>query len=179
MIDLFTPKGHKVKVTKETANNGYESQKEQVAKLLELEKEYTVDRTDVNDFSSTVYLQEFPNEPFNTVNFENVTEVNPGEMKSHPDYKRYHNQIDNMADTKTVINEEVEVTLNLKVKFTQASYYGQRSEQQLNAEIAQAKENIKDRLLEMVLDEFYSQEGLSDGKQGYVNFNYEVVNAEQ
>lgn len=84
-----------------------------------------------------------------------------------------------MADTYTPINEEVEVNLKLRVKFTQASHHGTRTEDQLNIEIAQAKENIKERLLEMVEDEFYGQEGLSDGKQGYVNFTYTVENAEK
>jgi len=83
-----------------------------------------------------------------------------------------------MSDTHTPINEEVEVTLKLKVKFTHASYYGQRTDEELLDEIAQAKSNIKGRLLELVEDEYSHQEDLSDGKGGYVNFDYEVTNAE-
>lgn len=84
-----------------------------------------------------------------------------------------------MSDTHQSINEETEVTLKLKVKFTQASFYGERTEEELNSEIAQAKENIKERILEIVEDEYYSQEGLSDGKGGYVNFTYEILNSEK
>lgn len=82
-----------------------------------------------------------------------------------------------MADTHTSINEEIEITLKLKVKLTRASYYGERTQEQLGEEIAQAKTRVKDELLNMVEDEYYYQE-LSDGKWGYVKFDYEVKNAE-
>lgn len=82
-----------------------------------------------------------------------------------------------MSDTHTPINEEVEVMLKLKVKLTQASYCGERTQDELNAEIVQAKSNLKERLLEIVVDEYCAQK-LSDGKLGYVNFDYEVLSAE-
>lgn len=82
-----------------------------------------------------------------------------------------------MADTHTSINEGVEVTLKLKVKITRASYYGERTQEQLDEEIAQAKVRVKEELLNMVVDE-YSYQELSDGKVGYVKFDYEVKSVE-
>lgn len=84
-----------------------------------------------------------------------------------------------MSNTHKSINEEVEVTIKLKVKFTGASFYGERTAEELVAEIAQAKENMKNRILEMVEDEYVGQEDLSDGKKGYVNFDYEIERAEE
>jgi len=53
---------------------GYTSDKEQVAKLLEIEKIYTVDYTNVGGSHTDVYLEEFPSESFNSVNFVDVKE---------------------------------------------------------------------------------------------------------
>lgn len=82
-----------------------------------------------------------------------------------------------MSDIHTPIDEEVEVVLNLKVKFTQASYYGEKTQDELNAEIARAKINLKEWLLEMVVDE-YSSQNLTGEKLSNMNFDYEVKSAE-
>lgn len=79
-----------------------------------------------------------------------------------------------MADTHTPVNEEVEVNLTLKVKITKAHYYGKRTAEELAEEIAEAKKNMKARILEMVEDEYFHQEELCPGKKGYVNLDYEV-----
>lgn len=84
-----------------------------------------------------------------------------------------------MSDTHKPINEEVEVTLKLKVKFTQVSFHGERTPEELVAEIAQAKENMKNRILEMIEDEYVGQEDLSDGRKGYVKFDYEISRQEE
>jgi len=78
-----------------------------------------------------------------------------------------------MSNIHTAINEEVEVTLKLKVKFTNASYYDQLSQEQLREKIELAKSTIKKELLNMVEDEYYQQELIS-----MVHFDYEVINAE-
>lgn len=78
-----------------------------------------------------------------------------------------------MSNIHTQINEEVEVTLKLKVKFTNASYYDQLSNEQLRERIDEAKSKIKNELLNMVEDEFYQQELSS-----MVLFDYEVTNIE-
>ena len=57
-------------VTEETKNNGWPSDKEEVAKYLEAGKEYTVFDMSVGQSSGTVRLVEFPNRAFNTVNFK-------------------------------------------------------------------------------------------------------------
>lgn len=84
-----------------------------------------------------------------------------------------------MADTHTPVNEEVEVKLTLKVKITKAHYYGTRTEEELAEEIAEAKKNMKVRILEMVEDEYSHQEQLCLGKKGYVNIDYEVKAVEE
>lgn len=78
-----------------------------------------------------------------------------------------------MSDIHTAINEEVEVTLKLKVKLVGASYYDQLSEEQLSEKIRIAKVKVKDELLNLVEDEFYLQQLTSN-----VRFDYEVMNAE-
>lgn len=78
-----------------------------------------------------------------------------------------------MSDIRTPVNEEIEVTLKLKVKLTNASYYDQISEEQLAKKIEEAKNEIKKELLNMIEDEFYLQELVPN-----VKFDYEVTNSE-
>lgn len=78
-----------------------------------------------------------------------------------------------MSDLRTPINEEVEVTLKLKVKISNASYYDQLSDEQLAERVEVAKAKVKEELLNMVVDEFYLQELAPK-----VKFDYEVINAE-
>ena len=59
-------------VTEDSIKNGYEVDGEKIKRNLEIGKEYTVKETIVHDWSTTVYLKEFPNKGFNSVNFENV-----------------------------------------------------------------------------------------------------------
>ena len=68
-MDIYAKNGDKVIVTKETINNGTEKDKEKAKRLLEIDKEYTVEKTIVRGWSTIVYLKEFPNEQFNSVSF--------------------------------------------------------------------------------------------------------------
>lgn len=77
-----------------------------------------------------------------------------------------------MSDTHTPINEEVEVTLKLKVKLTQAHHY-RLSDEGLKERIEEAKLKLKEELLNMVTDEFCFQQLVSEA-----SFDYEVTNAE-
>lgn len=77
-----------------------------------------------------------------------------------------------MSDTHTPINEEVEVTLKLKVKLTQAHYY-HLSDEGLKERIEEAKSKLKEELLNMVTDEFCFQQLVKEA-----SFDYEVTNAE-
>lgn len=83
-----------------------------------------------------------------------------------------------MSDTHTTISEEVEVTLKLKVKLTMASYYQNRSEEQLKHEIETAKKKMEDTLYNVIVnDDYHGEVGAS--KWGYVNFRYEVERKEE
>ncbi len=67
-MDIYTKPGKKVKFLNK---NGYDWQKEEAAKVLNTEDEYTVVDIDIGGWMSDVYLEGFPH-PFNTVMFENV-----------------------------------------------------------------------------------------------------------
>ena len=54
-------------VTNRTKNNGYSGYD---SEYLELYKEYTLERMDVSQSSSSVFLKEIPGISFNSVNFE-------------------------------------------------------------------------------------------------------------
>lgn len=68
-MSLKTPSGSKV--IHHTVNAGYDVDKINVKGHLTLKEEYTVDELVVGDWESTVYLEEFPRVPFNTVFFKN------------------------------------------------------------------------------------------------------------
>jgi hypothetical protein len=68
-MDMYAKKGHKVSVTEKTINWGYNHDKEQANKFLEVGKIYTVKTTWVYDWDSKVELEEISNERFNTVHF--------------------------------------------------------------------------------------------------------------
>lgn len=79
-----------------------------------------------------------------------------------------------MANTNVEINEETEVTLTLSVKFHKASYSGEKSKEELDRAVLEAKINMKEQILHMVEDG-YSNQQLSPG----VYFSYEIENIEQ
>jgi hypothetical protein len=66
-MSLEAKTGHKVTVTKESIKNGSDYDRENAAKYLEVGKVYTVEDLDVHDWSSSVILQEIPNQEFNSV----------------------------------------------------------------------------------------------------------------
>ena len=71
-MDIYSKKGTKVIVTKETIKNGYDYVEEHAKKHLKIGEQYTIEKTVVSGWSTEVYLQEFPNERFNSVTFKNV-----------------------------------------------------------------------------------------------------------
>lgn len=87
-MNIYAIKGHKVKL--ETLTAGYDSEKETVKELLNFDTEYTIERTNVYSWSTTVYLQEFPNVAFNSVFFKDAVEQSREDNKMHPDYSRYN-----------------------------------------------------------------------------------------
>ncbi len=78
-MSLKTPSGAKVKVTSQTANNGYDPDKKQVREMLEIGKEYTVKDMMVGRSESSVRLEELPEARFNTVMFVNASEFSEAE----------------------------------------------------------------------------------------------------
>ena len=89
-MNIWAIEGHKVKVTENTINCGYDYQKEKIKELCELNKEYTVNRTEVNSCSTVVYLKEFPGERFNSVNFEDAVEQSEEDDRQHDDWNCYN-----------------------------------------------------------------------------------------
>lgn len=71
-MNIYAEEGHKVIVTEDSIRNGYASVEEHARKHLQVDKTYTVDYIEVGDWSTKVYLKEFPNETFNSVSFENA-----------------------------------------------------------------------------------------------------------
>ena len=74
MMNIYAEEGEKVIFAYPQC--GYDGDKTRAAKYLEVGKEYTVSWTEVGGFSSVVYLEEFPNVPFNTVMFESSSRQN-------------------------------------------------------------------------------------------------------
>jgi hypothetical protein len=87
-MNNYAINGHKVVCS--TLDAGYDYDKEVASKHLEIGKEYTIDYTIVDSWSTDVYLVEFPNVRFNSVFFEDVDEQSNENTKSHPDYLRYN-----------------------------------------------------------------------------------------
>lgn len=66
-MDIYSKKGSKVVFINKGGRDG---DKEEASKILKEGETYTVKRTEVHGFISYVTLEEFPNEEFNTVMFE-------------------------------------------------------------------------------------------------------------
>lgn len=76
-----------------------------------------------------------------------------------------------MANTRVTIKDEIEINLTLKVKFDQASFYGDMTKAELDKQLEVAKNNMKEQILSMVEDE-YCQQQLSPG----VYYDYKIEN---
>ena len=96
-MSLNAEKGHKVKVTDTTIDNGYDLDIEQAKKFLSVGQTYTIESIRVEDWNTTVVLQEFPNETFNSVNFIDV-------QKSEYD-KRYKRYLLNLKELKIIVKK--------------------------------------------------------------------------
>ena len=79
-----------------------------------------------------------------------------------------------MADTHTSIDEEIEITLKVKVKFSQAHYYGERTPDQLKHEIESAKKVMPEHLVQMMEGEYQVAEHMGDCKWGYMHYTFSV-----
>lgn len=68
-MNIWSKKGHKIKVTKLSINNGYTHDSQKAKKYLTVGRIYTVENIDVYDFHSSVEIRELPGIWFNSVNF--------------------------------------------------------------------------------------------------------------
>lgn len=83
-MNIYALKGHKVKC--ETLSAGYNHHKEVAEKYLEVGKEYTVEKTQVDSWHTDVWLKEFPDIIFNSVFFVDIIGQSKGNDKLHEDY---------------------------------------------------------------------------------------------
>ncbi len=87
-MNIYALEGFKVRCA--TLEAGSEYQRKHHSKLLEVGKEYTVERTEVHSLMTDVFLKEFPGEVFNSVFFEDVVEQSKEDSRLHPDWRKYH-----------------------------------------------------------------------------------------
>ena len=71
-MNIYAKEGHKITVTEETINYGYNHHKEMANKHLKVGEVYTVDHTEVGGWHTDVYIKEVPNIAFNSVHFEDA-----------------------------------------------------------------------------------------------------------
>ena len=69
-MNIYAKENDKVVVTEESQNNGYEHESEKVKRMCKVGEVYTVARTAVSSWHTTVFLKELPNIAFNSVCFE-------------------------------------------------------------------------------------------------------------
>lgn len=89
-MNIFALKGHKVMVTNHTKENGLSSDSEKIRKYLTVNKIYEVERTNVYDFKTEVFLVGFEGISFNSVNFVDISKQKRSENIKHPQWYCYH-----------------------------------------------------------------------------------------
>lgn len=89
-MNIYALNGHKVLVTEKSANNGYDYHKQKVKELLIIGKVYTVDKTIVYQSSTEVFLKEYPEQVFNSANFEDVDQQSEEKDQQHTQYHFYN-----------------------------------------------------------------------------------------
>ena len=109
-MNIYALKGHKVRCISVEAMYEYETERAQ--KHLEIGKEYTVERTEVESSSTEVYLQEIPDVAFSSGLFEDVEKQSEEDDQQHPDYWKYHDKEPLMKIVSTNIGEKKEIDWN-------------------------------------------------------------------
>lgn len=85
-MHIYALKGFKVIVRRA----GNERDGELIRKHLVIGKEYTVEKTEVHNWHTDVFLQEVPDIAFNSVSFEDVSEQIIDDDRNHPDWARFN-----------------------------------------------------------------------------------------
>lgn len=86
-MNLFALEGYKVRCS--FPNNGTASDKERVKKYLVADEIYTVERTEVHNWNTDVWLKEVPNVIFNSVHFTEVSPQSEEDTNKHPSLRKY------------------------------------------------------------------------------------------
>lgn len=95
-MNIYAIRGHKIKVTEESAKNGGSYDQNKIAQYLEIEKEYSVFETDVHGFTTDVFLEDIFTKTtnprrvyFNSVNFVDVNQQSKYDDLKHEDANRW------------------------------------------------------------------------------------------
>jgi len=70
-LNIYTPPGRKVRFMNA---NGHDGEKEEACLYLQEGAVYTLLKADIYRYRTEIYLEEFPEIPFNSVMFANVKE---------------------------------------------------------------------------------------------------------
>lgn len=89
-MNIYAKHGDRVVFT--DANAGYHGQGARALEVLELGATYTVDYVEVHSSSSYVFLQERPNDSFNTVLFDDLYPLPDSEVDELTRVSRYINR---------------------------------------------------------------------------------------
>lgn len=95
-MNIYAIKGHKVKYvginnfSRITVIIELSDYQKNALKYLIYDKTYTVEKTNVYNWYTEVYLQEFPEISFNSVHFKDVIEQTEERNKLHKDYTYFH-----------------------------------------------------------------------------------------
>jgi hypothetical protein len=76
-MNIYAKKGHKVTVTEQSFKNGNNRDKKRAAAHLKPGNVYTVNRTEVHNFHTNVFIEEIPGIIFNSVQFEDYPLTTP------------------------------------------------------------------------------------------------------
>lgn len=105
-MNIYAQKGHKVICT--TLEHGYETEQKIAHKLINVGEIYTVEKTEVHNSNTDVYLQEVPDIPFNSVFFEDLDKIESENNYNHiPDLDEFYKN-----------NKQIITTDNKYVKFS-------------------------------------------------------------
>jgi hypothetical protein len=76
-MDIHSKPGTKVQVSEQSFRNGSDTYKDLAAKHLKIGGVYTITRTDIHNWYTEVYVDEFPGIPFSSVQFVKMTAAQP------------------------------------------------------------------------------------------------------
>lgn len=112
-MNIYALKGHKVKCY--TLSAGYKFDQERAKKHLVVGSSYTVENTNMENWQTDVYLQEFPGISFNSAFFEDESyQELESEPEKHPNYRKFHgvSQSEKIKQECEKLYEQIQVANN-------------------------------------------------------------------